>query len=152
MFVNFILLVFFIYSTYSSIKKLYDNRTQFRYSVNSYVRFYKSVDSANSNSKKENQWIVGLTIAISLLFMTFMIDIWSYDTSIVFTLLTIIQMLCIFKGLRDIYYIYLVEESRDRYEENIDSKLRYVFGMIMQLVSFIYCVYGSVIFFLQLIK
>ena len=152
MFVNFILLVFFIYSTYSSIKKLYDNRTQFRYSVNSYVRFYKSVDSAKINSKKENQWIVGLTIAISLLFMTFMIDIWSYDASIVFTLLTIIQMLCIFKGLRDIYYIYLVEESRDGYEENIDSKLRYVFGMIMQLISFIYCVYGSVILFLQLIK
>lgn len=152
MFINFILLIFFIYSTYLATKTLYDNRTKFRYSVSSYSEFYKDVDLADSKSKKENQWVVGLTIAISLLFMTFMIDIWTYDTSVVFTLLTIIQMLGIFKGLRHAYNIYLVEEYRNKYEENIGSKFRYISGMTMQLISIMYCVYGSVVLFLQLIK
>lgn len=152
MFVDFILLIFFIYSTYLAIKTLYDNRTKFRYSVNSYAEFYKDVDLAENKSKKENQWIIGLTIANSLLFMTFMIDIWSYDTSLVFTFLTIIQILDMFKWLRYSYNVYLVKEARDKYEENIGSSFRYISGMIMQLVSVIYCIYGSVILFLQLIK
>lgn len=150
---NFIYLLFFIYATYQGVRLLYDNRTRFKYLTNSYVDYYQTCEETEGKSKSDKRIMYGLIVATNFLLVTFMIDIWLYDsTNITYTVLTIIQILGMVRGLRQTYGIYFIEEEKENYHNILASRFRYIFAMILQFISLIYCMFTCVILFLQLIK